>query len=83
MSLINCEINLILTWPGNCVLTDIITQTARNANPNANPPIEARKRTGAQTNVTLQITDIKFYVPVVTLSTEDDNKLFRTIKIRI
>ena len=31
--LINCEINLILSWSENCVLTDTITQAARGNNP--------------------------------------------------
>ena len=35
------------------------------------------------TNATSKITYSKLYVPVVTLSTEDDNKLFRAIKNRI
>ena len=29
MPLINCEVSLTLTWPENCLLTDITTQTAR------------------------------------------------------
>ena len=33
-------------------------------------------------NATFQVTDTKLYVPVVTLSKEND-KTFRTIKIRI
>ena len=35
------------------------------------------------TNAISKITYSKLYVPVVTLSTEDDNKLFRAIKNRI
>ena len=64
MSLINCEINLVLTWYENCVLTDIITQAA---NPHADPAIPA-------------ITDTKLYLPVVTLSIEDDNKFLEQLK---
>ena len=55
--LINCEIELILTWSENRVLADI---TAAN-----NPP----------TGLEFQITDTKLYVPVVTLSKENDKKL--------
>ena len=66
MSLINCEINLVLTWYENCVLTDIITQAA---NPNADLAIPA-------------ITDTKLYLPVVTLSIEDDNKFLEQLKSR-
>ena len=33
------------------------------------------------TNATFKITDAKLYVPVVTLSTEDDNKLLEQLKL--
>ena len=69
MPLINCEKNLILTWSKNCVLTDIITQPV---NPNVDPAIPA---VNAPTNATFKTTDTKLYVPVVTLSTGDDDKL--------
>ena len=36
--MIDCEINLILTWSENCVLTDVITQAARRNNPRRNAP---------------------------------------------
>ena len=32
------------------------------------------------TSATFQITDIKLYVPVVTLSTKDDNNIFEQLK---
>ena len=73
--LINWEISLTLTWSENWVLTDITTQAARNNNPNADPSVEAREGIDALTNATFKITDTKLYVPVVTLSTEDDNFL--------
>ena len=76
MPLINCEVSLTLTWSENCILTDITTQTERNANPNADPPVEARERINAPTNATFKITDAKLYVPVVTLSTKDDNNFW-------
>ena len=43
MPLINCEVFLTLTWSENCVLTDITTQAARNANPNADSPVEEKE----------------------------------------
>ena len=58
--LINCEVSLILSWSENCVLTNIKTQTARGTRVAINAP----------TNATFKITDVKLYVPVVTLSTE-------------
>ena len=71
MPLISCEVSLALTWSENCVLTDNTAQTSRNANPNVNPTVEARERIDTPTNTTFQVTDTKFYVAVVTLSTED------------
>ena len=59
MPLINCEINLILTWSSTCVL--IATNT-----PNQ--------------NATFAITDTKIYVPVVTLSTQENTKFLQQLK---
>ena len=75
MSLINCEVSLTLTWYESCVLTDITTQAARNVNPNADLTAQARERLDALTGAIFQITDTKLYVPLVTLSTENDKKL--------
>ena len=52
----------------------------RQANPNADPPVEARERIDAPTNATFQITDTKLYAPVVTLSTKDDNNFLEQLK---
>ena len=68
--LINCEVSLILTWSENCVLTDIKTQTAR----------ETRVAINAPTNATFKITDVKLYVLVVTLSTENDKTLLKQLR---
>ena len=56
MPLINCEVNLILTWSSTCVVT--------NSN-------------GAGT---FEITDTKLFVPVVTLSTQENTKLVQQLK---
>ena len=56
MSLINCEINVILTWPENCVISS------------------------ATGKIDLAITDTRFHVPVVTLSTQDNAKLLEQLK---
>ena len=53
MPLINSEVSLTLTWSENCVLTNITTQTARDADPNdpnADPPVEARPEIKAPTS---------------------------------
>ena len=70
--LINCEIELILTWSNNCVLADMTVRAAGNSNDP--PPIVA------PTGLGFQITDTKLYVPLVTLSTEDDKKLLEQLK---
>ena len=59
--LINCEVELILTWFKNCVLIDkLIRDTSYGADPIVHK-IDNLK------NATFQITDTKLYVPVVTL----------------
>ena len=59
MPLINCEVNLILTWSSTYVFiaTNISNQ-----------------------NATFAITDTKLYVPVVTLSTQENTKFLQQLK---
>ena len=56
MPLINCEIELILTWSRDCVIiyTDVNNQVP-----------------------TITITETNLYVPVVTLSSQDNAKLIK------
>ena len=56
MPLINCEVNLILTWSKDCVITN------------------------SEGEGKFAITETKLYVPVVTLSTEDNAKLLHQLK---
>ena len=56
MPLINCEINLILTWSEDCVISSTNGETK------------------------FKITDTKLSVPVVTLSTQDNAKLWQQLK---
>ena len=73
--LINCEITLILSWYKECVL---VGRALRNApNPQPNPPIAAIE---SPTSAKFEITDCKLYVPVVTLSAENDKKLLEQLK---
>ena len=67
--LINCEVELILTWSKNCVLADMTVNTG------ANPAIVA------PSDATIKITDTKLYVPVVTLSKENDTKPLEQLKL--
>ena len=66
--LINCDIELILTWSKNCVLADM------TVNPLVSPAIVA------PTELEFKITDTKLYVPVVNLSKENDIKLLEQLK---
>ena len=70
--LINCEIELILTWSKNCAL---VNMTRANAQGN-NPAIVLLAE------ITFKITDPKLYVPVVTLSKENYIKLLEQLKPR-
>ena len=63
----NCEVSLSLTWSANCVLT---SKAYREVNVET-----AIVRMDNQKNATFKITDTKLYMPVVTSSTQNDNKL--------
>ena len=71
MPLINCEINLILTWSENCVLTSKATRDAVPAQ-GGNPAVAAVNNPA---NATIKLTEVKLYVPIVTLSTKNDKTL--------
>ena len=66
--LINCEITLILSWYKECVL---VGRAFRG------PPATA---INSPTSAKFEITDCKLYVPMVTLSAENDNKLLEQLK---
>ena len=66
---------MILSWYKKCVL---VGKALRNApDPQPNPPIAAIE---SPTDAKFEITDCKLYVPVVTLSAENDNKLLEQLK---
>ena len=69
MPLIDCKVSLILIWSRECVITSmekrVVTNTRRDTSP---------------ANARFQITNTKFYVPVVILSTEDDNNFLEQLK---
>ena len=71
--LINCEIKLVLSWYKECVL---VGRAFRG------PPAAAANRIDSPTSAKFEITDCKLYVPVVTLSAENDNKLLEQLKSR-
>ena len=71
--LINCEVELILTWFKNCVLIDKPTREA-----DCDAPIV--REIDNPENAIFEITDTKLYVPAVTLSKKDDIKLLEQLK---
>ena len=74
--LINCEVTLTLSWSENCVIT---CKATREADPYADPAVDESNN---PINATFEIKDTKLYVPVVTLSAENDNKNLKQLKTR-
>ena len=68
--LINCEVEPILTWPKNCVLADVTERDKESDNQAIVAPVV----------LTVEITDTKLYVPVATLSKENETKLLEQLK---
>ena len=69
MPLISCEVSLELKWNKNCVITSLERRQ-----------VGARPRNNAPTGATLAINDCKLYIPVVTLSKDDEIKLLTNLK---
>ena len=72
MPLISCEVSLELKWNKNCIITSL-KQRAIDEN---DPP----NRDGGPTGATLAISDCKSYIPLVTLSKDDEIKLLTNLK---
>ena len=70
--MINCEIELVLTWSKNCALADMTVRAAGNNN---DPPAIV-----APTGLGFQIRDTKLHVPVVTLPKENFKNIFEQLK---
>ena len=66
--LINCEITLVLSWYKECVLV---------GRAHRGPPAAA---INSPTDAKFEITDCKLYIPIVTSSAENDNKLLEQLK---
>ena len=73
--LINCDINLILTWSENCLLTQ--NKATRDADPDAGPVVAAIENPAS---ATFKITDTKLHVSAATLSTKNDEKLLEQLR---
>ena len=71
MPLISCEVSLELKWNKNCVITSLEQRQV-----DAGPPVV----NGSPTGATLAINDCKLYIPIVTLSKDDEIKLLTNLK---
>ena len=69
--LVNCEVSLTLSWSETCVITSMEKRILIAGQPNRGDSPES----GA-----FKIKDFNLYVPVVTLSAENDNKLLEQLK---
>ena len=80
--MINTEIKLILKWSQNCVLTGRVTRTeiAESDDPAIEPRVPPIDK---PTDLKLNITDCKLFVPVVTLQEKYENKLYEDLKTGI
>ena len=70
--LISCEVFLELKWNKNYVITSLERKQV-----DVGPPVV---RDNAPTGAALSITDCKLYVPIVTLSKDDEIKLLTNLK---
>ena len=76
MELTNRKASLALTQSESCVIT---SQATREPYLDADPAIA---RINNPSNATFEIKDTKLYGPVVTLSTQDNNKFSKQLKTR-
>ena len=81
-SLINSEIELILKWTEDCVLTEKTTREFKVAEDSL-PPLDEVAALNRPKDLKFSVTDCKLYVPVVTLQTEYQNQLYKDLKIRM
>ena len=80
--LINSEIELILKWTEDCVLTEKATREFRAAE-DGPPALDGVPAINRPKDLKFSVTDSKLYVPVVTLQTEYQNQLYKELKTGI
>ena len=81
LPLINGEMLLDLIWTKNCVISEISRTAAMAENPDLKPHIPA-VAAAATTSAMFQINNAKLYVPVFTLSINDNINFSENIKQR-
>ena len=80
-SMINSEIELILKWTKNYVLTEKAEREEKAAT--QNPPQDKVPAVNVPSDLKFSITDCKLYVPVVTLQAQYQNQLYKELKTGI
>ena len=80
--LINSEIELILKWTEDCVLTEKATREFRAAE-DGPPALDEVLAINRPKDLKFSIIDCKLYVPIVTLQTEYQNQLYKDLKTGI
>ena len=80
--LISSEIGLILKWTEDCVLTEKPTKEFKEAE-DGPPALDEVPAINRPKDLKFSIIDCKLYVPVVTLQTEYQNKLYKELKTGI
>ena len=80
--MINSEIELILKWSQNCVLTERVMREEKALLPGQGniPPGPRVVGINTPSDLKFNITDCKLYAPVVTLQEKYENKLFEGLK---
>ena len=80
--MINAEIELILKWTQDCVLTGKATRAeiAEGDDPVREPEVDEINRSK---NLKFNITDCKLYVPVATLQEKYETELYEDLKTGI
>ena len=83
--MINTEIELILKWSQNCVLTEKVFREGKDEIPaqGDDPLVTAVTAINTPSDLKFNITECKLYVPVVTLQERYENKLLEGLKTGI
>ena len=80
--LINSEIELILKWTEDCVLTEKATREFRAAE-DGPPALDEVPAINKPNDLKFSVIDCKLYVPVVTLQTEYQNQVYKDLETGI
>ena len=77
--MIYCEIKLDLPWSKECIISEISITGVVAGNPNGSPHVQARIKANNWNNISFQKNNVQHYVPVVTLSLNNNIKFLENI----